>query len=149
MGTILELPLAAAGVNDAISIASGRATLTRTNLPGGTVGVKVEIADDVPVIQTAASSVNGATVTLTYDRALHTAVKPATNSYAIVGITATVSSLAISGTTIVLTLSASIAFGDEVTVAYTAPAASPIMSAFGVAAASFTAMAITNNVPES
>ena len=58
----------------------------------------------------------------------------------------TVSSVAISGTKVLLTLASPVVYGDVVTVAYTKPATNPLQTASGGQAASFTAQTVTNNV---
>jgi len=58
----------------------------------------------------------------------------------------TVSSVAISGTKVMLTLASPVIYGDVVTVAYTKPASNPIQTAAGGQAASITAQNVTNNV---
>ena len=58
----------------------------------------------------------------------------------------TVSSVAISGTKVLLTLSSPVAYGDVVTVAYTKPATNPLQTAAGGQAASISAQNVTNNV---
>ena len=58
----------------------------------------------------------------------------------------TVSSVAISGTKVLLTLASPVVYGDVVTVAYTKPATNPLQTSSGGQAASFTAKSVTNNV---
>jgi uncharacterized repeat protein (TIGR02059 family) len=58
----------------------------------------------------------------------------------------TVSSVAISGTKVLLTLATPVVYGDVVTVAYTKPATNPIQTAAGGQAATISAQAVTNNV---
>ena len=57
-----------------------------------------------------------------------------------------VSSVAISGTKVLLTLASPVAYGDVVTVAYTKPSTNPLQTATGGQAASITAQNVTNNV---
>lgn len=57
-----------------------------------------------------------------------------------------VSSVAISGTKVSLTLSAAVAFGDVVTVAYTKPSTNPLQTTEGGQAASFSAQTVTNKL---
>jgi len=58
----------------------------------------------------------------------------------------TVSSVAISGTKVLLTLASPVVYGNVVTVAYTKPATNPLQTSAGGQAASFTARSVTNNV---
>jgi trimeric autotransporter adhesin len=53
----------------------------------------------------------------------------------------------VSGTSVTLTLSSGVLFGQSVTVAYTAPATNPTQDPAGNDAASFSAVAVTNNTP--
>ncbi len=78
-----------------------------------------------PVIQSLATSKDGATVILTYDRALDPAHVPATGAFAVeVNDTArAVTAVAVSGTTVTLTLASAVGLGDTITLAYTPPGA--------------------------
>ncbi len=58
----------------------------------------------------------------------------------------TVSAVAVSGTTVYLTLASPVAYGDVVTVAYTKPSSNPLQTAAGTQAASFSYQNVTNNV---
>ncbi len=58
----------------------------------------------------------------------------------------TVSSVAISGTTVTLTLSGIVAYGDVVTVSYTKPGVNPLQTTAGLQAATLNAQDVTNNV---
>jgi uncharacterized repeat protein (TIGR02059 family) len=58
-----------------------------------------------------------------------------------------VSSAAISGTRVLLTLASPVAYGDVITLSYTRPPSSPIQSVQGVAAGSFSASPVQNHVP--
>jgi chitinase len=56
-----------------------------------------------------------------------------------------VSSVAISGTKVLLPLSSPVAYGDVVTVAYTKPASNPLQTTSGGQAASLSVQSVTNN----
>ncbi|NLE25433.1 MAG: T9SS type A sorting domain-containing protein [Clostridiaceae bacterium] len=58
----------------------------------------------------------------------------------------TVSSVAVSGTKVTLTLPSPVVYGDAVTVAYTKPSINPLQTSAGGQAASFSAKTVTNNV---
>jgi uncharacterized repeat protein (TIGR02059 family) len=58
----------------------------------------------------------------------------------------TVSSVAISGTKVLLTLSGPVAYGDVVTVAYTRPSTNPLQTSAGGQAATISAQSVTNRV---
>jgi len=60
--------------------------------------------------------------------------------------TRTVTSVAVSGTKVLLTLASPVVFGNSVTVAYTKPASNPIQTTAGGQADSFSAQTVTNNV---
>ncbi len=89
-----------------------------------------------PVLQTAA--VTGTTLTLTYDEALdNTGPSPSASAFTVALATGTapmVSTVAVSGRAVTLTLSQAVLSGDVVTLSYTAPTgmdATPIRDAFG------------------
>ena len=58
----------------------------------------------------------------------------------------TVSSVAVSGTKVVLTLSTPVVYGNKVTVSYTRPSSKPLQSATGAQVATMSAQVVTNNV---
>ena len=57
-----------------------------------------------------------------------------------------ISSVAVSGTKVVLTLSSPVAYGDNVTVSYTKPSSNPLQTTAGGQAATISAKAVTNRV---
>ena len=97
--------------------------------------VRLSDVDDVaPVLSSA--SVDGAVLTLTFVEALDTASQPAASSFAVsvAGSARTVVSAAVSGSTVVLTLSSAVTSGQTVTVGYTVPTgagAKPVQDAAG------------------
>ena len=95
------------------------------------------------VISTAAP----ARIELTFSLAL-AALVPATSAFSVMvnGSSRGVSSVAVSGTKVLLTLSSPIFYGDRVTVGYTKPTTNPLQTSAGGQAASFTAQNVTNNV---
>ena len=74
-------------------------------------------------------------------------VIPATSAFTVrVNSTARgVSSVAISGTKVLLTLASPVNYGDAITVAYTRPSTNPLQTAAGGLAASFAAQTVVNN----
>ena len=95
------------------------------------------------------AAVNGTTLTITFDRALDTGSVPASADFTIAGSTVTVSSVALSGSTATLTLSAAVAHTDVVTVTYTKPANNGIKrSGKDIQADNFTTLSVTNNTPD-
>jgi len=74
-------------------------------------------------------------------------VTPATSAFTVrVNSTARgVSTVAISGTKVLLTLASPVAYGDAITVAYTRPSSNPLQTTAGGLAASLSAQAVVNN----
>jgi len=84
---------------------------------------------------------------MTYSLSLANIVPPASAfTVKVNNISRTVSSVAISGTKVLLTLASPVIYGDTVTVAYTKPASNPLQTAAGGQVASLTAQNVTNNV---
>lgn len=104
-------------------------------------------ADTTPPALSSAT-VNGATLVLTYDESLDGNSVPAVGDFNVLvaGARRTVSTVAVSGTTVTLTLSSAAANGDTVTVAYTA-GTNPIQDGSGNDAAGLSNQAVTNNTP--
>jgi len=75
-------------------------------------------------------------------------VLPATSAFTVTvnSNTRTVSSVAVSGTKVTLTLPSSIIYGDVITVAYNKPSSNPLQTTVGGQTASFSAQAVTNKV---
>ena len=95
------------------------------------------------------ATVNGTALTITFDRALDTTSKPAATDFSLGGTTATVSSVAISGSTVTLTLSAAVAHDDTITVTYIKPSVSGLKrSGKAIYVDSFTTLSVTNNTPD-
>lgn len=107
--------------------------------------------DPPPVFQSA--TVNGATLVLNYGENLDAAHAPATGAFAVTvnGAARTVSGVAVSGSSVTLTLATSVISTDTVTVAYTDPTAgndaNAVQDAAGNDAASLVTTAVTNNTP--
>lgn len=103
-----------------------------------------------PLVQSAAVNTAGTSLTLTYNEALGANTAVAGDFTVNVGsATRTVSSVAVSGSTVVLTLASAVGQGESLTVAYVAPASSALTSnnaiqdSVGNDAVSFTASAVT------
>ncbi len=111
------------------------------------------IVPDLPVFQSAATNTDGTKVILTYDVALNAATA-ATSAFTVnVNVNNNaVTAVAVIGSTIELTLTTAIANAQTITVAYTDPTTGNDMSAIqntvGGDAMSFTAINVTNNVPD-
>jgi uncharacterized repeat protein (TIGR02059 family) len=103
-----------------------------------------------PVPVYVSSSVENATPSLlemTYNLTLSNTV-PAASSFAVLvnSVARTVSTVAISGTKVQLTLSSAIKFGDIVTVSYTKPASGALQTTAGGVAAGISSQTTTNNL---
>ncbi|TFH34910.1 MAG: T9SS type A sorting domain-containing protein, partial [Bacteroidia bacterium] len=84
---------------------------------------------------------------MTYSLSLANIV-PATSAFTVKvnSVTRSISSVAVLGTKVYLTLASPVVSGDVVTVAYTKPSSNPLQTSSGGQAASFTAQNVTNNV---
>ena len=96
------------------------------------------------------SSVDGATLTLTYDEPLDTGDAPDRSAFAVTvaGSGRGVDTVAVSGSVVTLTLATAVFAGDAVTVAYAAPtgdSASRLQDLAGNAAASFSGQDVPND----
>ena len=122
--------------------------ITFSNVPltwsaGGVVELSI---DDRPVLESAV--VVGDTMTLTFDRALDGASEPAPSAFTLLidgrSGTIAVSGVAISSTTVTLTLAEAVTFDQTVTVNYSPPNANPLQGG-GRSVAAFVNRAVTNN----
>ncbi len=86
-------------------------------------------------------------VEMNYSLALASIV-PAASAFTVRvnSVTRSVSSVAISGTRVLLTLSSPVLYGDAVTVAYTRPSSNPLQTVAGGQAATISAQSVTNSV---
>ena len=96
------------------------------------------------------SSIENATpaiLSITYDLTL-AGIVPAASAFSVMVNSAarTVSSVAISGSKVQLTLSSPVVYGDVVTIAYTKPINNPIQTTSGGQAITISAQSVTNNV---
>jgi len=98
-----------------------------------------------PALLSAVVDGAGTTITLTYGEALDTGSIPASGASSLAGTARTVSSVAVSGSAVTLTLSGEILPGvTGITVSYT-PGGAPIQDLAGNDAAALVAQAVTNN----
>ena len=109
--------------------------------------VSLTDVDEIAPTLTAAA-VNGTALTLTFSEALDADSKPAADAFAVSveGTARTVDAVALSGSTVELTLASAVASSETVTVGYTAPtgaSATPLQDAAGNAVAGFTDEAVT------
>jgi uncharacterized repeat protein (TIGR02059 family) len=102
-----------------------------------------------PVVNSAVvENASPSLLSITYNLSLNTSKVPSASSYSVsVNSTAnTVKSVAVSGAAVQLTLTNAIKYGDVIKVSYTTPSTNPLQSTSGGIAASFTALAATNNL---
>lgn len=104
-------------------------------------------ADGKPRPRTA--TINGSQVTIRFDRSLDTASIPAAAAFTLSGVSATVSTVAISGSALTLTLSSAVTHEHTISISYTAPAESPLKrDGQGILVDSFTALDVANETPD-
>ena len=100
----------------------------------------------------ATATVDGPTLTLTYDKDLDENSEPSSDPFSVTvgGTGRAVDGVSVSGSSVILTLGSAVASGATVTVSYTVPtdaAASRILDETGNAAASFNGEPVANNTP--
>ena len=103
--------------------------------------------DTPPVLST--RTVNETALVLTYNEALDTGSEPGSGAFTVkVGGTAvslaSSNPVAVSGSTVTLTLAAAVVAADTVTVSYAVPSSNPIQDAGGTDAPAFTDLTVTN-----
>ena len=118
--------------------------------PGGLRLVAASNCDDIgsPVVQSA--SVNGSTLTLTFDRTMDSGSTPGLNAFSVTvaSVANNPQSVSISGSTVTLTLRSTVTSGQTVTVGYTKPSTNPLKgNILQKEVDSFTGLAVVNNTP--
>jgi uncharacterized repeat protein (TIGR02059 family) len=110
--------------------------------------LSIKISPSIPIyVNSVIENTNPSILEMIYNLSLTNIVPAASaftvkvNSYA-----RTVSSVALSGTKVLLTLASPVAYGDVVTVAYTKPSTYPLQTSAGGQAATITAQNVTNKV---
>lgn len=109
-----------------------------------------------PTLVSVATNTAGTTITLTYNEALDAASEPATSAYLITSkytrsgyqatdALVTVSSLDVTGSTVVLTLSSAIYETDNIRLSYTPPGSGNVQDVAGNDAAALSYQAVTNS----
>ena len=85
---------------------------------------------------------------MTYDLSLNTTLIPAASAYTVLvnGVTTAVSSVAITGSKVQLSLATAVKYGDIVLVSYTKPATNPLKTTSGGLAIAFSSRVTTNNL---
>lgn len=102
----------------------------------------------IPVyVSSSVENASPAKIDISFNLALASVV-PSSSAFTVIVNSAsrTVSSVAVAGTKVTLTLSNPIAFGNVITVAYTKPASNPLQTSAGGQVASFTAQPVSNKV---
>ena len=102
-----------------------------------------------PTLNTA--TVDGTSLVLTYDEALDGSSRPVTNDYTVNvdGSPVTISSIAVNGSTVTLTLGTAVTSNQAVTVTYAVPTTNPVQDASENAVAALMNQNVTNNSNES
>ncbi|MBV2194380.1 MAG: BapA prefix-like domain-containing protein, partial [Azonexus sp.] len=131
---------------------NARAVDVAGNESGNSPDWPIGIDTTPPVLESAATSADGASVVLTYNEALDPANPPAASDFAITidGTPVTPTSVTVSGSTVTLVLPTAVVNGDTVTVSYTDPTAGNDAAATqdvaGNDAATLTDSPVTNTV---
>jgi uncharacterized repeat protein (TIGR02059 family) len=105
-------------------------------------------APDLPVyVSSSIENVTPGLIELVYNLSL-AAIIPGTSAFLarVNSVIRPISSIAVSGTKVQLTLSSPVVYGDIITVDYTKPSTNPLQTASGGQAASFIAQSVTNRV---
>jgi uncharacterized repeat protein (TIGR02059 family) len=139
---------------DAVTVAYTKPATNPLQTPDGAQAetlsarnVTNNVAASVPVFTSAV--IQNATPTkleMTYSLTL-AGIVPATSAFSVKvnTLTRSVSSVAVSGTKVTLTLASPVAYGDAVTVAYTKPATTPLQTPEGGQATTISAQTVINN----
>ena len=115
----------------------------------GTFESQTAITSVVPVYKSGTvENASPAVLVMTYDIALNSAIVPPVSSFKILvnSVARSISSVAVSGSSVQLTMASGLSSGDVVTVSYTKPATNPLQSATSGMAANLAAKVVTNNV---
>ena len=144
-------------LDDAVSDSGETLTLQLSNVSGHLVALGAAEATgtirdpDVEAPTLSSASVDGAELTLTFSKALNESSQPPASSFAVTvgGSARTVDAAAVSGSTVVLTLSSAVVSGETVTVGYTVPtgdSAKSVQDTAGNPAAAFANTQVTNEM---
>ena len=114
------------------------------NSPGTFLSIGAQVEATPPVLQSAV--IDTTTLILTYNEVLNAGSTPATTDFNVTvnGGSTTVSTVAVSGSEVTLTLSSAVSYGDAVVINYT-EGTNPIEDAAGNDAAALTGQSVTNN----
>ena len=104
-------------------------------------------ADGVPRPKTA--TVIADTLTLSFDRELNSQSVPASSAFTVTPSTLQVTDIVIAGSVVTLTLSPAVAYGETVSVGYTAPSQSPLMrDVHNLTVVDFSIFPVDNDTPK-
>ena len=115
----------------------------------GTKNVTNNVKGGIPYyVSSSIEDENPSRLEIIYDQTLLESVIPPTSAFSVKvnSVTRSVSSVDISGATVLLTLSSAVAYGDDVTVAYTVPSSNQLQSTARWWAYSSGTQNVTNNV---
>jgi uncharacterized repeat protein (TIGR02059 family) len=129
-------------------LGNGSTTDRSTPVDVSVSGFSFGVDTTAPTFSSAATNTSGTTITLTYSDALSTTTAAGSDFAVLVGgVSRSVSGVAVSGSTVVLTLaSPAVESGQSVSVAYTQPAGSnAVKDANGNKASSLSATSVTNS----
>ena len=138
-----------AGLTDGVEY-TVRVIATTDNADSGPSGEVTATPRETTPPELSSASVDGSTLSLTYDEPLDTAEMPDGSTFTVTVADGGrgVDTVAVSGSAVTITLATAVSAGDSVTVGYTAPAgesASRLRDLAGNAAASFSGKSVTNN----
>ena len=102
-----------------------------------------EVGDRTPPAMSGAT-VDGTTLTVTFDESLDASSRPAGSAFTVSGGRSGTGTVRVSGVTATVTLDAAVVKGQTVTVGYTQPASNPLQDVAGNAVASFSGQPVTN-----
>ncbi len=136
------------GVNVGLAYAGNAPDLGAFESGGSSTTPPPPVAPAPVIGTTVVQNATPALLEMTYDLALNTTSIPASAAYTVLvnGVAATVSSVAITGSEVQLTLATAIKSGDIILVSYTKPATNSVQSAAGGIAVAFSSRATTNNL---
>ena len=115
--------------------------------PDAAHAVNGSLLDSTPPAPDSAA-VNGDQLVITFDENLDSNSAPAGDAFGVSGGRTGTGTAALSGATVTVTLDSAVAYGETVTVDYTAPGSSPLSDVHGNDVADFSGQAVTNDTPQ-
>ena len=148
---IYEIDIDGVTIQNDVAVAAGTLFITRTS-DGineiGIIGVNKQFDSAPPVFQSA--SARFSTLTLTYDEPLDTNSVPAAGQFTLRinnNLPTRINEVNVTGSTVVLSLSESLAVGDTAILTYAVPDTNPIQDLFENQAEAFSAETVANDTP--